>query len=296
MHIPVLLNETIEYLQPRTNQNFIDCTIGGGGHALKILSLIEPKGKLLGIDLTPEAIENLKISQSANWQIKAENRLVLINGNFANIKEIVEGEKFYPVNGILFDLGLSSDILESGGKGFSFMREEELDMRYNPGFAGLTAKEIVNKYPEEKLAEIFKENGGERFSRRIASKIVSFRKKRDIETTFQLKNLIKEALGRYFHIKSLARVFQSLRIEVNGELRNLGQGLISAVEILAPGGRLVVISYHSLEDRLVKKFFKEKKRNSELNILTKKPIRPEKKEIKENSRSRSAKLRVAEKI
>ncbi len=296
MHIPVLLNETIEYLQPQTNQNFIDCTIGGGGHALKILSLIEPKGKLLGIDLTPEAIENLKISQSANWQIKAENRLVLINGNFANIKEIVEGEKFYPVNGILFDLGLSSDILESGGKGFSFMREEELDMRYNPGFAGLTAKEIVNKYPEEKLAEIFKENGGERFSRRIASKIVSFRKKRDIETTFQLKNLIKEALGRYFHIKSLARVFQSLRIEVNGELRNLGQGLISAVEILAPGGRLAVISYHSLEDRLVKKFFKEKKRNSELNILTKKPIRPEKKEIKENSRSRSAKLRVAEKI
>ncbi len=290
MHIPVLLNQVMEYLQPRPNQSFIDCTVGGGGHALGLLSLIEPKGKLLGIDLSKEAIGSLEFKAQ---NLKLSQRFILVIDNFAHLKEIAKRNNFSPVNGILLDLGLSSDLLEESGRGFSFMRDEKLDMRYNPDLTDLTAEKIVNQYPEQELIEIFKRYGGERFSRRVGKKIAQVRAKQKIDTTIQLKEIVKSALGKYFHTKSLARIFQSLRIAVNNELENLKQGLLNGVDVLAPQGRIVVISYHSLEDKIVKDFFKEEGR---LKILTKKPVQPSKGEVEKNRRCRSAKLRAAEKI
>jgi len=290
IHIPVLLKEVIRYLNPQANQNFIDCTIGGGGHAFEILKMIGPKGKLLGIDLWEEAIRDLRLKIK---DLRLEERLILVCDNFANLKEIVKRESFFPVDGILFDLGLSSDLLEKSGRGFSFQKVEILDMRFNPKKQILTAKEILNQASEKELTDIFKNYSEEKFSRLIAKKIVQFRKKNKIQTTLQLVNLIKIALRENFHKKSLARIFQALRIAVNDELRNLETVLPQAVDILKPKGRLVIISYHSLEDRIVKNFFKS---HPQLKIITKKPILPTKEEIINNPRARSAKLRVAEKI
>ncbi|MCH7758800.1 16S rRNA (cytosine(1402)-N(4))-methyltransferase RsmH [Patescibacteria group bacterium] len=291
IHIPVLLNEVIKYFDPKPNQNFIDGTLGNGGHALKILSLTKPQGKLLGLDLSKQVINELTERKAKDPKIK--DRLILVCDNFIHLKKIVQKLHFQPIDGILLDLGLSSDLLENSGQGFSFMRDERLDMRYNSEFTDLTAEKIINQYSKEELTQIFKEFSQERFSRRIANQIVSNRKKQKIITTDQLRNIIQNALGRYFHIKSLARIFQSLRIEVNNELENLQQVLLSSIDLLSPGGRMIVISYHSLEDRIVKRFFKQESR---LKILTKKPITPSHSEVVENRRSRSAKLRVAIKL
>jgi len=290
MHVPVLLDEVLGYLQPKAGQNFIDCTIGGGGHSFKILSYTGPDGKILGIDLSPEAIEKIDNQRRV---LNLRERIILANDNFANLEEIVERNSFSPVNGILLDLGLSSDLIESSGRGFSFMRDEVLDMRFGPESSDLTAQEIINQYSEKTLREIFWRYGEERYSNRIAREIVKNRERKKIETSAQLSELIKNALGFRFHIKTLARVFQSLRIVVNRELENLQQALISSLNILSPSGRIVVLSYHSLEDRIVKRFFKE---GNAFKILTKKPIVPSNEEIKKNPRSRSAKLRAAEKI
>lgn len=289
-HVPVLLNEVIEYLDPRPNENFIDCTIGGGGHALGILSLTRPRGKLLGIDLSPEAIQNL---QSRIHDRGLSRRLILVCDNFTNIRQIVDEYEFTPVDGIVLDLGLSSDLLEQSGRGFSFMRNETLDMRYNSEYTVITAEQIVNQYSKKELNEIFKKYGGERYSWPIAKKIAYKRKKQKIKTTQELSNIVKSALGRHFHIKSLARVFQALRIAVNNELTNLENVLVHSSDIVESGGRIAVISYHSLEDRTAKRFFKQEKI---LKILTKKPVTPTHGEIEKNKRARSAKLRVVQKI
>ena len=290
MHVPVLLDEVLEYLQPKEGQNFIDCTIGGGGHSFKILSCTKPNGKVLGIDLSPKAIEKI---DNQRRTLNLRERIILSNDNFANLEEIVELNSFSPVHGILLDLGLSSDLIENSGRGFSFMRDEILDMRFNPESGKLTAQEIVNQYSEKTLREIFWRYGEERYSPRIAQEIVKNRKRKKIQTSAQLSELIKNALGFRFQIKILARIFQSLRIVVNQELENLQQVLTSSIDILSPSGRIVVLSYHTLEDRIVKRFFKEE---DSFKILTKKPITPTSEEIKKNPRSRSAKLRVAEKI
>ncbi|MGC9048797.1 MAG: 16S rRNA (cytosine(1402)-N(4))-methyltransferase RsmH [Patescibacteria group bacterium] len=288
IHKPVLLNEVIQYLNPRSNQNFIDCTIGGGGHAFQILQLTGPNGKLLGIDLSREAVEGLKAKSQ-----KFNNRLILVNDNFINLKKVVKEKFFCPLHGLLFDLGLSSDLLEKSGRGFSFQKDEILDMRLNPEKQITTAKDILNRYSENDLIEIFKNFGEEKFSKLIAHQIVKIRKQEKIINTLQIVNLIKKTLGRKFRRKSLARIFQALRIAVNNELENLEKALPQAVEILEPGGRLVILSYHSLEDRIVKNFFKN---NLQLRVLTRKPIRPSQEEIRNNPRARSAKLRAAEKI
>jgi len=312
MHIAVLKKEVLKYLDPKPDENFIDCTIGEAGHALAILERNGPRGKVLGIDQDPEIIENCKL--------KIENfsdRLILVCDNFANLKEIVKRYNFKRVSGILFDLGISSWHLEKSGRGFSFLRAEPLDMRYHIStffrglsktYYSLTAEEIVNNWPGSEIERILKEYGEEKFAKRIARGIINSRKTKPIKTTFQLVEILKKAIPSWDwrrRIHFATKTFQALRIVVNDELNNLKKGLGQALEILSPGGKLVVISFHSLEDRIVKNFLKERAReglpapysnkvcSSGLKILTKKPIRPTFEEIKTNPRARSAKLRAA---
>ena len=298
MHIPVLQKEVLKYLDPKPNQNFIDTTIGKGGHALAILERISPKGRILGIDWSPELIQDLKIKIQ---KAELKSNLTLVCDNFANLKEIVKRERFLAVSGILFDLGMSSWHLTEAGRGFSFLKNEPLDMRYSPQNP-LTAEKIVNYWSKSEMEKILREYGEERFAKKIAEKIIEVRKSKPIKTTSQLVEIIKKAVPSRYHtrfggypkIHFATRTFQALRITVNDELNNLEKAFPQALEILKPGGRLVVISFHSLEDRIVKNFY----RNSspeKLTILTKKPVRPQKEEIKINPRSRSAKLRACQK-
>lgn len=313
-HIPVLQKEILEYLDPKSNENFIDATIGGGGHALEILKKNGPAGKLLGIDLDQTAIDNL--ASSAEFK-QYKDRLILICDNFANLEKIVKENNFGPTHGIIADLGLSSDELELSGKGFSFLKDEPLDMRYhayqeirNQKFYPepsrraeirntLTAEEIVNKCNEKDLTDIFWQYGEERFSRKIARKIVEWRKITPIISTFQLVEIIRQATPAWYHHKRIhpaTKIFQALRIAVNNELDNLAKFLPPAFEILVKDGRSAIISFHSLEDRIVKNFLKQKQQEDLIKILTKKPIRPSFEEIGDNPRSRSARLRAASKI
>jgi len=290
MHVPVFLKETIEYLNPKSGGNFVDATVGAGGHSLEILKKTAPKGRIIGIEADIEAFKRLK---KIIKELDLEKKFIVVHNNFVLLKKIIKENKFQPVDGILFDLGLSSELIEDSGRGFSFMRQEVLDMRLNPQKQTLTAAHILNQYSEQDLESIFKDYGGERFAKRIARRIIQERKKQRIISTDQLAVIVKKSLGRYYHIKSLARVFQALRIEVNQELENLEKALIQALEVLSPQGRIVVLSYHSGEDRIVKRFFKNQ---NNLKILTKKPLCPTLKEIKENPRARSAKLRAGEKM
>jgi len=317
IHIPVLQKEIIEYLDPKPNENFIDCTFGGGGHTISILERIIPKGKVLGIDQSSEILKifkfkNQSLANSNNLQeknkvinelqnLKFKNNLILICDNFVNLKNIVKKIKFEPISGILFDLGMSSWHLEKSGQGFSFLRDEPLNMRYcsvnndeqRTTNNKLTAEEIINKWSEEEIIRILKEYGEERFSKRIVIKIIENRKIKPIKSTFQLVQIIKTAVPIWYQHRKIhfaTKAFQALRIAVNDELNNLKNVLPSALDILMPGGRIAVISFHSLEDRIVKHFFK--KNINFLKILTKKPIKPTEEEIKINPRSRSAKLRV----
>ena len=287
-HIPVLQKEVIEYLNPKPNENFIDCTIGEGGHTLAILEKNGPEGKVLGIEWDPELYRETK---EKFVRFNLTGRTVLVNNSYTNLKEIVERERFQPISGILFDLGFSSWHLESG-RGFSFEKNEPLDMRYSPENP-LTAEKIVNNFSEREIEKILREYGEERFAKEIARKIVDTRKVKPIETTSQLVEIIRMAFPRKYRfgrIHFATRTFQALRIAVNDELKNLENALPQALEILEKDGRLAAISFHSLEDRIVKNFFREN-----LKILTKKPIRPSLAEIKLNPRSRPAKLRVGQK-
>jgi len=297
VHIPVLLNEVIKYLNPKPGENFIDCTVGAGGHSLAIFKKNKP-GKLLAIDCDNESLELFK-SKIRNSEFSFLRRLTLANDNFRNLKKIVEKYKFHPVNGILLDLGLSSWHIEESKKGFTFRKDEPLGMNFDN--RSPSAAEIINNFSEKSLEEIFSKYGEERYSRRIARRIIEKRKNKPIETTFQLRNIVGEVIPfsktRRGNIdRVLARIFQSLRIAVNDELENLKQGLKQSLEILEPGGRLIIISFHSLEDRIVKNFFRDEKIKNSLKILTKKPIIADEEEVKNNPRSRSAKLRAAVKV
>ncbi len=287
IHKPVLQKQILRYLDPKPNENFIDATIGEGGHAEIILKENGPGGKVLGIELDPEQVKNCRDKLK-----KFKDRLILANDSYLNLEEIVEKNNFGPINGILFDLGMSSWHLEKSGRGFTFQKDEPLDMRYNLQTA-LTAEKILNQWPEDKIEKILKEYGQERFSKRIAAEIVRVRKEKPIKTTFQLKEIIKKAVPKRFRHKRIhfaTRIFQALRITVNKELDNLREALPQILEVLSPGERLVVVSFHSLEDKIVKNFLKNQKG---LKILTKKPIEADLKEIKINPRARSAKLRAA---
>jgi len=295
VHIPVLKKEVIKYLDPRPGENFIDGTCGSAGHSSEILKLIGPGGRILCLDLDKGAIEYLRKKFDRE---REENRIILINDNFANLEKIVRDNNFSPVNGILLDLGMSSDQLERSGRGFSFLKDELLDMRFSV-HGDLTAETIVNKWPETEIEKILKDYGQELFARGIACQIAKSRKLKQIKTTEELVKIIALGIPRryqYGRTNFATRTFQALRIAVNDELGSLNKFLPQAFNILITGGRLAVISFHSLEDRIVKFFFRAEAQKGRIEILTKKPIAPSFEEITLNSRSRSAKLRAIKKL
>jgi 16S rRNA (cytosine1402-N4)-methyltransferase len=295
-HVPVLLKEVIHYLDPQPNENFIDATIGEAGHTMSILEKNKPSGRVLGIEINPELFQKLQRIEKENPELNIKKRLIVINDSYTNLKEIARKNDFCPIHGIIFDLGICSWQIESSGKGFSYQKDEPLDMRFNPE-QDLTAAEIINFWEMEKIEQVLREYGEEKYSHRIALALKEKRKKERIIGTQQLVDLLKRTLPKNYDHKRIhfaTRVFQALRIAVNQELENIEKGLKESVEILEPKARIVVISFHSLEDRIVKKFFKEQEKNNKLQILTKKPISPSIEEIKKNSRSRSAKLRAAQ--
>src|SRR3989344_1283763 len=302
-HEPVLLQEVIHYLKPKPGQKFIDGTLGGGGHTKLILERILSDGKVLGIDLDPRAIE------ATAEGVKNKKNLILVQGNFKNLKQIANVYKFNKVDGILLDLGLSSGQLQDQGRGFSFLADGELDMRFGPEL-DLTAAEILNTWSQKDLYEIFKNFGEEKLARPISKKIIEIRPKHPFSSPSQLVAVINGIYKQYYRGKSkinpATKIFQALRITVNKELENLKNVLPQAVELLNKGGRLAIISYHSLEDRIVKQFFRHEFRDclcppeipqcqcghkKTLKIITKKPIVPTGEELALNPRGRSAKLR-----
>jgi len=259
---------------------------------MAILERNKPHGKVLGVDSDPEILEKLRLEvKDADFK----ERLILVCENFANLGKIIRKYYFKPVSGVLFDLGLSSWHLEESGRGFSFLRNEPLDMRYNPSNA-LTAEAIVNFWSLKEIEKILRLYGQERFSRRIAREIV---KSRPLKTTVDLVMAVERATPSWYHrgrIHFATKTFQALRIAVNSELENLEKALPQALDIMESGGRLVVIAFHSLEDRIVKNFMRNKAKEGALKILTKKPVRPSREEVAENPRSRSARLRAAVKV
>ena len=305
VHIPVLLDKILEYFDPKPGQRFIDATVDGGGHALAILEKITPGGKLLGIEWDGELVKHLKL-QVEHSELK--DGVILINDSYVNLKEIAEQNDFIGADGILFDLGLSSWHLESAGRGFSFQKEEPLDMRFAGAYAdsqlpvsngGLTAGQIVNDYSYDELVKILKEYGEERFAKSISAGITKARKEKPVKSTFDLIEIIKNSVPFWYrrgrrHFAT--RTFQALRIAVNNELGNIEVGLDRALEVLKVGGCLAVITFHSLEDRVVKNFLRSKAAMGTVKIMTKKPVMPSLAEITANPRARSAKLRAAVKI
>jgi 16S rRNA (cytosine1402-N4)-methyltransferase len=280
----------VEGLQPCPGGHFVDCTVGLGGHASAILERILPGGKLLGIDADSEAIHisNAKLGCYGE-------AVILVNDNFTNVADICKEYDFYPVDGILFDLGVSSLQLDTAQRGFSFQREAPLDMRFSVK-QGLTAADLVNTLCEQELAHIIRVYSDERYSRKIAQRIVW---NRPIVTTSKLARVVKQALGsKHTRIHPATRTFMALRIAVNNELENLKSALKQTIVLLRPGGRLVVISYHSVEDRIVKQFMQQESsgEKSTLKLISRKVIRPTSLEVKSNPRSRSAKLRIAERL
>ncbi len=289
MHIPALLDKVVEFLEPIEGKRILDATVGTGGHSEAFLKRLG-SGALVALDQDSQALE------IARTRLNGPGRQVsFIHSNFSNMKQAAENLGFYKFDGILMDLGVSKLQLTEPDRGFSFNRNEELDMRMDKR-QHLTAKGIVNKYKEDSLRGLLQEYGEEPFARRIAAAIIHYRQKKRIETTLELAEIVKKAVPRKAWPKRIqpeTRTFQAIRIAVNNELENLKQGLAQAVDLLDTGGKLLVISYHSLEDRIVKRYFKSCSQNS-FKILTKKPIAPEKEEIFNNPQSRSAKLRVLE--
>src|SRR5438105_6384599 len=289
-HTSVLLDEVLDALQPRGGLGFraLDCTVGGGGHAFGLLERSSPDGQLVGLDADPHALE-LARSKLAPFA----DRFTLLQRNFAELFQL----ELKPVNALVFDLGLSSMQLESSGRGFSFRLDEPLDMRFDPRSERRTAAELLNTLPEAELERVLREYGEEPRARRVARIIAQRRQTRAFQRTGDLVAAVTAALGgARGRIHPATRTFQALRIAVNEELGALEAGLDAAVQLLRPGGRLAVISFHSLEDRIVKWRFRAWADQGGVHILTRKPISPDNQELQLNARARSAKLRVVERI
>ncbi len=303
-HIPVMLQEVLHYLQPQPGGKYIDATVGGGGHAEAILAASAPDGKLLGLDADPEAIE-----RTQRRLHRLEHRVILVQAHFDQLEDVANRYGFVPADGVLMDLGVSSDQLDEARRGFSFLKPGPLDMRMDPSLPH-TAADLVNNLSEDELARIIRTYGEEPRARRIARAIV---RNRPIMTTTQLAELIESVVPRRpgQRLHPATRTFQALRIAVNDELGALERALPQALRVLRSGGRLVVITFHSLEDRIVKRFFQREAKDcicpprqpvctcghkAQVRILTRKPVVPSAAEIAQNPRSRSAKLRAAEKL
>lgn len=302
-HVPVLFQVVLDGLQVRPGGRYVDATVGGGGHAAGILSASSPGGRLLGLDRDPAAVEAAR-----NRLAPCAGRVVLVHSSFTCLAEVARARQFVPADGVLFDLGLSSLQLADPTRGFAFLADGPLDMRFDPAQGGPSAAALVNRLSPGELAALLYRYGEERQARRIAEAIAAAR---PLHTTKELAVVVEQAVGRRGRIHPATRTFQALRIAVNDELDALEAALPQAVEILAPGGRLAVISFHSLEDRPVKRFLRRESRDcicppempvctcdhrATLRRVTRKPIRPTAQEIAANPRARSARLRVAERI
>jgi len=308
IHKPVLLNECIENLNIKPDGIYLDGTLGGAGHSLEIAKLLNKKGMLIGIDRDFEAI-NVSSKRLEN----VEPTVRLVNDNYKNIKDVLRSLELEKVDGILLDLGVSSYQLDNPDRGFSYRYDAPLDMRMCTNDK-LTAKEVVNEYTKEDLVRIFRDYGEEKWAVRVADFIVKKRNESPILTTFELVDVIKAAIPASARVDGghpAKRIFQAIRIEVNGEIESLKNAITDAIECLAPGGRICIISFHSLEDRIVKDVFNDAAKGCKcppdfpkcvcnnkktVNILSKKPIISTDMELDDNKRAHSAKLRVAEKI
>jgi 16S rRNA (cytosine1402-N4)-methyltransferase len=303
LHVPVLLQETLDLLAIKAGGRYIDGTLGGGGHAAGILAAAQPDGRLLGFDADPAAIVRAQQRLSPFGA-----RVVLVNASFDEMEAVARQHAFAPVDGIVLDLGLSSDQLADVTRGFSFTTDGPLDMRFNPA-KGVPARVIVNEWSAEEIADVIYRYGEDHASRKIARAI---ERARPIETARQLAHVIEKTLGRGGKpIHPATRIFQALRIAVNDELGALARVLPQAVNLLGPGGRVAVITFHSLEDRIVKNFFQAESQDchcppqqpvctcqhrATLKIITAKPVKPGESEVRANPRARSARLRVAERL
>jgi 16S rRNA (cytosine1402-N4)-methyltransferase len=286
-HQPVLLNEVLAWLSPKADSILIDGTVGGGGHAAALARHVGGRGRVIGLDRDPamlalaeESVRGLPVS--------------LVHAAYGDLRHVLDDLGIAQVDGVLLDLGLSSDQLAWQHRGFSFAADGPLDMRFDPGSGGLTAADLVNRLPVRELEKLFHDFGEERFGRRITRRIAEVRQARAIRTTAELADLVRRSVpGRSRHgpIDPATRIFQALRIAVNRELDQLDRALADIPEALNPGGRAAVISFHSLEDRRVKWAFKT---DTRMTVLTKKPVTPAAPELAVNPRARSAKLRVAE--
>lgn len=291
-HVPVLLRETIEGLDLRSGRNAVDCTIGAGGHAEAVLERTAPDGRLLGLDLDEAALDAARRNLA-----RFGSRAMLVHESYRNVERVLLAQNFGPVHAALLDLGFSSIEIDDPARGFSFRFDGPLDMRFDRT-QETSAASIVNGWSLDDLARILWEYGEERFARKIADAIVKTRRRERIMSTFALVDVIAHAVPAWYRRGKLhfaTRTFQALRIATNDELGNLQAALPALVGALEPGGRLAVISFHSLEDRIVKRFFQEKAAEGALSVITKKPIVASDEETEENPRSRSAKLRIAAK-
>ena len=305
-HIPVLLDECIEELKINPDGIYVDGTLGGAGHSREILKKLSSKGILIGIDRDEDALK------AAKNRLKEYSNVKYIHGNHDEIKEILQNLEIEKVNGILLDLGVSSYQLDEASRGFSYISDSKLDMRMDKT-SELTAEKIVNTYSEKELSRIIFEYGEERFANKIANRICEYRKEQPIETTSELTRIIEKAIPKALQKDGhpAKRTFQAIRIEVNNEIEPLYNTILDCIDVLKPGGRLCTITFHSLEDRAVKKAYIEAKGQCSCppdlpycicgvkslgNIVNKKPIVASEEEIKNNSRSKSAKLRVFEKV
>ena len=287
-HIPVMPDEVVNWLEPSSGACVVDGTVGTGGHALQIVDRIGPEGQLIGLDRDSTMLEIAKKRLHTK-------PATLFHESYVSLRSVLDHMKLTNVDAVLLDLGFCTDQLHEAGRGFSFSDSGPLDLRFNRN-EGEPAHQILNRFSMERLADIFFNYGEERFARRIARHITRIRKERKIESAKQLADLVCQSVPRskkgYSRIHPATRVFQALRIAINRELEHLKQALISLPECLVDGGRLVVISFHSLEDRIVKHAFRE---DHNWKILTKRPLRPSSQEISANPSARSAKLRVAQK-
>lgn len=297
-HIPVLLKEVLGFLSPQKGHKYIDATIGGGGHSFEILNF---GGKVLGIDQDQEAIEYIEEKvknypfSKLKTKVKIGEELILAKGNFRDIEQIARLHGFEKVSGVLFDLGVSSHQLESEERGFSFQKEGPLDMRMDKSLE-VKAMDLLQVLTKGELYELFTKLGEERFARAISDNIIRTRGLKKIETTSELADIVRRVYrGKESKIDPATRVFQALRIAVNDELNAISQALPKALELLENEGKILVISFHSLEDRIVKQVFNDFEDKGLGRMLTKKPIIAGENEISQNPRSRSAKLRVFEK-